>query len=71
VGLGLSFKGKLSETIRIKNKETLRALCPAPDCCKEFAFYRGEKQVSELPIHLLERRHFYRSDLGVSLTSFL
>jgi len=70
VGLGLSFKGKLSKTIIII-KERLGAICPVSDCGKEFAFYTGETQVFEQPISLFERRHFYRSELGVSLTSFL
>jgi hypothetical protein len=46
------------------NDESLSAICPVPDCGKEFAFYRGETQVFELPISLFERRHFYRSELG-------
>jgi hypothetical protein len=38
VGLGLSFEGRLSQTIII-NKDKLSAICPVPDCGKEFAFY--------------------------------
>jgi len=47
-----------------RGEEKSRAICPAPECGKEFAFELGEMRVFELPLLLLERRHFYRSELS-------
>jgi len=69
-GAWVVVQGKLFKTIIII-KERLGAISPVSDCGKEFAFYPGETQVFEQTISLFERRHFYRSEWGVSLTSFL
>ncbi|HXP17483.1 MAG TPA: hypothetical protein VN868_10300 [Terriglobales bacterium] len=52
------------EMTREANKEKLNAVCPAPECGKQFAFAGGETKVFELPLNLFERRHFFRSDLS-------
>jgi hypothetical protein len=44
-------------------QEKFRAVCPAPECGKEFEFEASETRVFELPLPLFERRHFYRSEL--------
>jgi hypothetical protein len=38
-------------------------LCAAPDCGKEFEFRWDEVRSFELPLALVERRHFFRSEL--------
>jgi hypothetical protein len=45
------------------NKDRFNTTWPAPECGKEFAFDGAETRVSELPLSLFERRHFYRSEL--------
>lgn len=40
-----------------------RAICPAPDCGKNFEFENVETRVFELPPAIFERRHFFRSEL--------
>jgi hypothetical protein len=47
-----------------RGEEKSRAICPAPECGKEFAFELSEMRVFELPLLLFERRHFYRSELS-------
>jgi hypothetical protein len=47
-----------------RGEEKSRAICPAPECGKEFAFELSEMRVFELPLLFLERRHFYRSELS-------
>lgn len=44
-------------------KKKCSAICPAPECGKEFEFEAGESRVFEVPLPLFERRHFYRSEL--------
>jgi hypothetical protein len=46
-----------------RGEEKLRASCPVPECGREFAFELGETRVFELRLLVLERRHFYRSEL--------
>jgi len=46
-----------------ENKKKLRAICPAPECGKEFEFETDETRLFEVPLPLFERRHFYRSEL--------
>ncbi|HXW92774.1 MAG TPA: hypothetical protein VEK33_19655 [Terriglobales bacterium] len=45
------------------HKERHNTTCPAPECGKEFAFEGGETRVFPLPVSLIERRYFYRSEL--------
>lgn len=45
-------------------KEDIRTKCPVSECGKEFSFEASETRLFELPVSLLERRHFYRSDLS-------
>ncbi len=45
------------------SKEKCAAICPAPECGREFEFEAGEARVFEVPLPLFERRHFYRSEL--------
>jgi hypothetical protein len=52
------------EMTREAHKEKVNAVCPAPECGKQFAFAGGEAKVFELPLNLFERRHFFRSDLS-------
>ena len=40
-----------------------RAVCPAPECGKDFEFENLETRVFELPPAIFERRHFFRSEL--------
>ena len=47
-----------------ETQEKLRATCPVPECGKEFAFELSETRVFDLPLLLLERRHFFRSELS-------
>jgi hypothetical protein len=47
-----------------ENKEKFGAICPAPECGKEFEFETGETRVFEVPLPLFERRYFYRSELS-------
>jgi hypothetical protein len=44
-------------------KENCAAICPAPECGREFEFEAGEALVFEVPLPLFERRQFYRSEL--------
>jgi len=46
-----------------ENKKKLRAICPAPECGKEFEFETDETRLFEVPLTLFERRHFYRPEL--------
>ena len=46
-----------------RGQGAFRATCAVPDCGKEFKFEEGETRVFELPASLVERRHFYRSEL--------
>ena len=52
------------EMARETKKEKLDAICPSPECGKQFAFASGETKVFELSLSLFERRHFFRSDLS-------
>lgn len=52
------------EITRGANREKVSAICPAPECGKQFEFAAGEAKVFELPMNLFERRHFYRSELS-------
>ena len=45
------------------DKEKLNTVCQVPECGKEFTFEGDETRVFELPLFLVERRHFYRSEL--------
>jgi len=47
-----------------ENKKKFGAICPSPECGKEFEFETGETRVFEVPLPLFERRHFYRSELS-------
>jgi hypothetical protein len=40
-----------------------RAVCPVPDCGKNFEFEDVETRVFELPPAIFERRHFFRSEI--------
>ena len=44
-------------------KERLNTTCSVPECGKDFAFDGTESQMFKLPLHLFERRHFFRSEL--------
>jgi hypothetical protein len=47
-----------------ENKEKFGAICPVPECGKEFEFETSETRVFEVPLPLFERRYFYRSELS-------
>jgi len=45
---------------------THNTTCTVPQCGQEFSFEGGDTQIFELPVSLIERRHFYRSELHSS-----
>jgi hypothetical protein len=43
---------------------SVRTTCSMPECAREFSFDGEDTHVFEVPLHLFERRYFYRSELS-------
>jgi hypothetical protein len=42
----------------------LRTTCTVPECAREFSFDGEDTRIFEVPLPLIERRYFYRSELS-------